>query len=85
MYNALYTKSLNRSTNEGRTVSTPKSHDRKKMSEVMIGFNADYDNWFIKSFWETKKAYRYTARDEHIDEWIEFIREFSVRNQDDLF
>ena len=85
MYNALFNSSINRSTNNGRNKTTPKQDERKKISEIMIGYNCEYGNWFIKSFWETKKAFRYTAKTEQFDEWFEFMSELESRNNDSLF
>ena len=81
----LHKKSTNKARIKVRTTSTPKSDERVSISEIDICFNAEYDGWFIKSFWGTKKAYRYRIRPCDINEWTDFMLWLFENNNDELF
>ncbi len=85
IWNTLYSKSKNTNKVKSRIVTTPESNDRSEISEIDLCYNAEYDNWFIKTFWGSKKAYRYTIRYSDLNEWIEFLEWCCDNNNDELF
>jgi len=65
-------------------ISTPKSDGKKELSEIDICYSHQYDSWFIKTFWGTKKAYRYNVKRKYMDVWLEFMERLS-ETDDELY
>ena len=81
----LRNKSRNHSKLKNCGYTTPKTDDRTVLSEMDISYSVSYDSWFIKTFWDGKKSYRYNIKLGHLDEWSEFQMMLSEVENDDLF
>ena len=85
LYDALYNKSTNSSRVRVRITTTPKIDERIELSEISICYNKEYDNWYIKTFWGNKRAYRYRVRYKDLEEWIDLLKWVCINNEDELF
>lgn len=85
MYTQLYTKSINMGRANKNNTTTPDSDGCKRITEIMVGYNSDYGNRFVKTFWGTKKAYRYSSNGLNPTKWNEFVDEFENRDMEEDF
>ena len=85
MYGAIRSNSKNNPKLRDSFTTTPETDGKKIMSEIDVCYNIEYDNWFIKTFWGSKKAYRYKIRLKDRPEWDEFIECLFEMNEDILF
>ena len=83
----LYTSSTNKARVKDSFTTTPKTDEAKKISEMNICCNFDYDNFFVKTFWDGKnKAYRYNIKHRNLHNWInamEDIQQYKDEQDDD--
>ena len=81
-YSLLREKSINKQKVKEGLKTTPKSDDKSIISEIDLCHNIEYGSWFIKTFWGSKKAYRYTINYTDINLWLDYIDELSMRESD---
>ena len=84
MLKHLWNHSVNKSRRTTRTTSTPKSDNAVLVTEIDLCYSTEYNNWKVKTFWGTKKAYTYPIKPYRVNQYIEFMETISTMEDEEF-